>query len=509
MFTVYLYSFTKNEKSTARPASAGTGYDCQLKEACSILSPLIVLDLGMTTSPYNYNYAYIPDFGRYYYIQDWTFEGPLVVAHMVVDALATYKTEIGNTPLYVLRSSVLSNGYITDDYYPTKTDKTVTHVAPTWITNPFVGSLTSGYYVVGVINNDSGAVGAVSYYVFTNTQLRSLCAALMAQTTWLGTITDVTEDFLKALYNPFEYIVSCMWFPLAPPLGSAVSDLPYGWYTLTGVSCRRLGNSATSFFNLDFTLPSHPQISRGTYLNTAPFRRLTLHLPFIGDMPIDTTNFVNVSTLGIYGTVDFLTGDTVVQLCRGTSASFSASNRVALYTGNVGIQIQLAQVAVDRLAQTETVVGATANLVRDVGGMLSSAGSGVGNILGALQKGNIGGLIGSGISAAGSGISNAGTLVGDLTHGIADSVRASLPQMFTRGANGSIVWTQIDINMTVEFFPIVDEDLAHTGRPLCAMRTPASLGGFLLIKTGDVPLPGTAIEAEAVRSYLESGFYFE
>ena len=492
MFTVYLFTFAKNENSTGQPVlTAGSSFSCQLKENCSIIRPQIILDIGIASSPSNYNYAYIPDFGRYYHILEWTFEGPLVVASMLVDVLATYKTAIGSTSLYVLRAQNASNGYIVDNFYPTTVQKTITNVAPTWLTNPFVSDLTSGYYVCGVINQSSDAMGAVAYYVFSNTQFRTLMHALLHETTWLGTITDVSEDFLKALYNPFEYIVSCMWFPFAPPLGSAVSDLPYGWWTLSGVSCRKLGSSAVTLFSLSFTLPSHPQISRGQYLNAEPFRQMVLHLPFLGDTPVNASSFIGATRLEVYGRVDCITGDCIVQI--GNGASLSSSDRLQLYTGNLGVQIQISQVAVDRLGQTETVIGSVANIGRDASEMLASTANNVD----------------TGVSGAARTLGQAFGVLGTVTHSIADGTRAQLPKMYTRGANGSVVWTGTDITLTVEFLPIVDEDLAHAGRPLCALRTPSTLGGYMQIRTGDVPISGTAEEAVMIRNYLESGFYYE
>ena len=493
-FKVYLFSFSKHDNSTAVPAlNTGTAYDCILKAECSLLAPDIVLDLG-NTSPASFNYAYIPDFGRYYFIRDWTFQEPMRVAHLFVDPLGTYKTQIGSASLYVLRAQNASNGYITDDYYPATTQKTRTNVAATWLTNPFVNSITNGYYVVGVVNNDSSAVGAVSYYVFTNAQFRTLCNALMGQTTWLGTITDVTEDFLKALYNPFEYIVSCMWFPFAPPLGTAVSDLPYGWYTLTGVSCRRLGASATTLFSFNFTVPAHPQAAtRGAYLNSDPFRKMTLHVPFLGDVPLSSDNFISSSTLEVWGHIDCITGDAVVEV--GNGSSFSSANRILLLTANLGVTIQLSQVAVDRLAQTETVLGTVSNIGRDTANMLQTA--------------QVAGRAGTGSIGAAATVSDAFGVLGTVAHGIADSTRAGLPQMYTRGATGSFAWTTADPNLSVEFYPIVDEDIAHIGRPYCVLTTPSSLSGFMLIKTGDVAIPGTAAEQQMIRGYLESGFYYE
>ena len=65
---VIFYSHLKRSNSTKLP-SGGTEIACVLKDDCSVISP--VLEIKTATLP-DYNYAYIPDFGRYYYVNDWS-----------------------------------------------------------------------------------------------------------------------------------------------------------------------------------------------------------------------------------------------------------------------------------------------------------------------------------------------------------------------------------------------------------------------------------------------------
>ena len=102
-FVVNFYNFAKRENSTARP-SGGTSFNCILKSESSIINPTIELQLSIDTAP-SYNYAYIPSYNRYYFVKEWTFNNRLWSASLSVDVLATYKTEIGNSFLYVTRSS--------------------------------------------------------------------------------------------------------------------------------------------------------------------------------------------------------------------------------------------------------------------------------------------------------------------------------------------------------------------------------------------------------------------
>ena len=98
-FTVNLYTLSKRDNSTKRPTGNGTQFSCIIKSGSGILHPTISLDLGKTNDPSQYNYAYIPDFDRYYFIEEWYFDRALWTASLKVDVLATYKTEIGNSNL--------------------------------------------------------------------------------------------------------------------------------------------------------------------------------------------------------------------------------------------------------------------------------------------------------------------------------------------------------------------------------------------------------------------------
>ena len=51
------------------------------------MAPVIKLDIGLDNSPSGYNYAYIPDFNKYYYVSEWMFEERLWVAYLEEDVL--------------------------------------------------------------------------------------------------------------------------------------------------------------------------------------------------------------------------------------------------------------------------------------------------------------------------------------------------------------------------------------------------------------------------------------
>ncbi len=73
--------------------SLGASYEGMLRDDSSVLTPSIMVEAG--SSIVNYNYAYIPDFGRYYYVRDIvTFRQGLWIVSLEVDVLKTYASHI-------------------------------------------------------------------------------------------------------------------------------------------------------------------------------------------------------------------------------------------------------------------------------------------------------------------------------------------------------------------------------------------------------------------------------
>lgn len=71
--SVKFYSVSKAVNSTALPTGAALAeYECRMLDACSILRPVILLNVGPQANPTGANYAYISEYSRYYWVSDWT-----------------------------------------------------------------------------------------------------------------------------------------------------------------------------------------------------------------------------------------------------------------------------------------------------------------------------------------------------------------------------------------------------------------------------------------------------
>lgn len=463
-FTVRLYTLKKRDNSTKQPTGNGTEFSCVLKHGSGILHPTITLDIGKTTSPTDYNYAYIPTFKRYYFIEEWYFENALWTASLKVDVLATYKTEIGSANLYVMRCAYEHDGDIIDTLYPAKSGCTF---ASDTKTNPWTQGMT---YVVGVISQ-SATCGSQTHYGLLRSAFTGLCGWLLSDvvTETNGfSLDDASLELQRSLVEPLQFIKTCVLLPV--PIGDTHGSTGatvnvYGWATNTTGKVLTENDAIVKTYS--FTIQKHPDTnSRGNYVNSAPFTAITLTIPPFGTFDIDTSVTCNASTVTATIRIDQITGKgTLTVMCNGI-----VLNRIE---AQIGIPISMSSVTRDYLGAVSNVGGA-------IGGMAE------GFLSGGLAGGVLGGL---------SGIGNA-----------IQSLQARSNTIGTTGSYGSLLG---DFRLDHQFFRPIADDNTHNGRPLCAKRVLNTLSGYMIIQDGDVSIDGTSTEDSQIRQYLETGFYYE
>lgn len=102
-----------------------TGKTFRVKQDCSILKPEIVLSLDTIGKNYAIcNYAYVPQWKRYYFINDITLESDgLIALSMEVDVLMSYKSNILSSKQEVIRSESLNSPLYIDNERPLQANK--------------------------------------------------------------------------------------------------------------------------------------------------------------------------------------------------------------------------------------------------------------------------------------------------------------------------------------------------------------------------------------------------
>lgn len=97
--------------------SNGETFFCTLRSETSVSDPAILLEYNGNLS--GYNYCYIPDFGRYYYITDITsVRNNLWMVKCHVDVLMSFKSAILSSVAILEESSVTGiSNYLSNDVW--------------------------------------------------------------------------------------------------------------------------------------------------------------------------------------------------------------------------------------------------------------------------------------------------------------------------------------------------------------------------------------------------------
>lgn len=462
------YQFAKRTNSTKLP-SGGQEFGIDLKAPCNIIDPEI--KIATQSDPTGYNYCYLPTFSRYYWVKNWTYSDGLWKASLTVDTLASYRDQIGYSTEYVVRSSAKYNGTISDGLYPATAEVRS-------VTNAFQGgfseTISGGFFVIGFIAKAANSIGAITYVVMTPANAKKLSAKLLTDVSYLSIDNaEISDSLTKVLFNPYQYIVSCNYFPFDVAELTAhlplVSKVDVGWWSVN-VPCWILGadnNNLTK--SVSVGIPKHPQAaSRGGYCNASPYTDYTIFLQPFGVIPLDASKLWGANTLSIQYAVDLFTGDSILRILTNTN------QLVYETTAQLGVSIQLSNIAFD------------------------------------IPSGS-GGLLQTGIAAAFGGLQAAfsGGSISDVGNGILNAAQATNADVASKGATGSTIAFDTVPYIVARFKILVDDNNEHHGRPLCQRVQLFSIPGFIMVDDPDIALPATAAEIDSVKSYMKNGFFLE
>lgn len=121
-FDVYFYKCSDDTNVISKTLSNRITCTGTLRQGTSVLDPVIEIsdcnppDYTQIFDPSEYNYMYIPKFGRYYFINNIAAEKTtvwIISAH--VDVLMSYKSQILGLTATAARNETLYNTYLVDD----------------------------------------------------------------------------------------------------------------------------------------------------------------------------------------------------------------------------------------------------------------------------------------------------------------------------------------------------------------------------------------------------------
>lgn len=402
--------FKKMNNSTKKPKDdqlPSITYDGWFKEATSINTPVMQIDITPKTTPLDFVYCYIEDLEKYYFVQDIVSRTNTIWDYYLVeDCLATWRDKILNSSQYVIRSlmtktdksfvddqMVLSADY---EYHDVKIDGFID-----------TSTVTDGCFCLGIQKDgaESGAfvAGSVSYYILSPASLQQFINALISLD--LSGDTGLSKMATFSAVNPIQYIVSCVWLPFT--LNKIIAQTGNGAESIgvldwnSGVSGYRVKNTAIYSDRgrvLVSDIPKHPQkAGYGRWVDVQA-SQYALTLRGYGQIGLDPI---------ITGACDQIIGDQYIDVTSGASVlkvygKWTSNNYTQFQSqmnAQLGVSIQLSQIQkdvyatatimgssvpvamIDAVGGTQALTGAISNIAQSLDNAMSaSTGSGISSI---------------------------------------------------------------------------------------------------------------------------------
>lgn len=457
---VTFYSFSKRVNSTARP-SGGTSYSVILKEGCSITHPSIRLIWTGGGAPASYNYAYIPDFGRYYWVKNWNYSERQWTADMEVDALASYKTQIGSSSQYVVRSSAEYDGDIIDGLYPAKSTPTYKNTP-----QPFWGvpaSFSDQVLCVATM----GRRGWQEYYLLDGLQYSYIATQVFASNFWDGyNFGDITGEAVKAIKQPENSIVGVTWLPInkseVTGIGTSRTGFEFGYYEVGG-TYKTISPRDSITFSRTVAVTAHPdETTRGTYVSGNTYTTRDLFIPGVGSISLDSDKLIGADSVRVDVTLNLSSGfaSFAIYAVKGSQA-----NRIYTLDSNVGVSFGYGTSRSDVLGAVFGILKAGADASSD-------------NAIGAVS-------------------------------GVVDAIKAAMPKQTILNSTGSIGGYLMPMVLSETYYQQSEMDNADRGRPLCKVKQINTVSGYLVCSEPHISAPATDDELHAIESYMAGGFFYE
>lgn len=121
------HSISDDRKKIKKTLNPIASVSADLKTPCSIINPVLQVAKGsIGTEWYRINYAYIPAFGRYYFVDNIQAENDgLISLELSVDVLFTYSSRLMSTQFQVVRAQRFYDTYFVDTQIPLMTQKAI------------------------------------------------------------------------------------------------------------------------------------------------------------------------------------------------------------------------------------------------------------------------------------------------------------------------------------------------------------------------------------------------
>lgn len=425
-----------------------------LKDTSSIINPVVIIDTSVNA--YGYNYLYINQFSRFYFIRDCKWVLGAWELTCECDVLASWKTQITSAEKYVLRSSSNYDTSITDTLYPSKASAYLKHSQATLP----IGQAES--FIISTICESPYAFGSTTYYVCTRQQAKDFMGFMLSGVPTWENISDFSGDVAKAFIDPFQYVTGCMVFPfLIPDTITTDGTIKFGYWD-SGISAKIL-LTPKRFFNVELTLPASDDTR--VFTNYQPYAEYWLEAGVFGVVPLNRKWF-ETNKVYVNVAVDLMNGNSKLTV---SNTSDIDVNPLTVSVSKIGSQVAIAS------TQFRSELG--------IGGGIESVLAPVATGLSSLVSGG----------------------------NVMSSALNSLVKTQVSGQNEGVVAAQDSAVITLVglFYNMADEDITENGRPCFKRVTLSTLTGYCKVDDGRIAGNMLLEEQRKIQAYLEGGFFIE
>jgi len=454
-------NFVKREKSTAQPLhAADTVLDVKLKNDCSVYDPTFLISGAIEADILPINYCAWSGF--YYFVRNAVYRTNQICELICeMDVLATFKGDILSQTFYIERAASNYNVNIYDPYVAqiannVQINETSSDVFPGWYVD--------GTYLVRVIGNNAtgSARNGITTYVMDANRLEFFIKAMFTDSNF----SILTDEVVKSFFNPFQYVLSVMWFPFSISFftgGSGTAQNVFvGWFD-TKVTAVPITTITKGFIS---SVARPPVVYNDFRDNAANWSTVRLLIPGVGVQYINPIEMGFESLRAAYN-IDIVTGEITVYL--RPNAGGRALALLGQFSGHLGVPVQIGQL--------------TANLASAAGNAISA--------LGSLVTGNVGDALGQAVS-----------VTTDLcqptpsTNGTSGNIAA------IQSTGGQLVMSQYIRSGTA---PAVNE----VGRPVMHADLLSKYHGYVKCSGASCIIKGSLEVKRRIDAYLNGGFYIE
>ena len=489
--TATFYHFSKRNRSTKVPDGAGTTLNIDLKDSTSVVHPIIIVQ---TIEAELFNYCFLSNFNRYYFISDWVYIKGRWECSLTLDPLATYKAAILSTSCNILYAAGATND-IADSRIPVESNIRIAEETPgsDGIYDPNGPSLMftpggTGMIILGITGK-----GSFGPYILQFTQ--DIKELIDGVDTWFnGNIPD-TWTAIKQLFfggSAAENLKSAFGLPIFAAndnftTASAAEPLYLGAYPCKDAN----GNDIKGFpidkpvakFNTYVQIPW--PANTPDWLRISTYTNLSLYVPTFGTFDIPATEAQYDTSLALTYAVNATSGDVALQVKGGQSQRIfvNASTNIAMATayGSTGIN-------------TNTLLTSGISGVGAVAGGIAAAAAATTTAPALAAAAVIGGglatVAGGTLSSMGGQSNGSPGLGGGASHALDQRVRLRLTQ-----------------KILTDTQPHFD---AIMGKPFMGVSTPGAFSGY--VQTDGFQFSNdfaTSTEKDTINKLMDAGVYIE